>query len=517
MTEAGAHHLRRIARGGTLSIAGAGVSAVAGFVVVAMITNQYSKPDAGVIFSATSLFLVFVALGGLGIEVGLGRFVPGLLMAGRWDAIERCLKNTLLVTTLTSVMIGLAAWIWAEPLAAAMALPAGSGGSVLKIMAVAIPPTTVGLWALGASRAFANIRQTVWFDKLFRSLAQLALVAWASAAATGLVGLSLAWVIPSVLLAPLGLWGLLTLLRKQAVHGQTDAFANRVVVEFWSFTWPRSIAQVAQVIIQRADIILVGAIISPAAAAVYTAATRFVPLGQLGVQAVQQVIQPRFAHLVASNDRESLRHVFQTTTAWNMAMAWPLYLIIAGVPNLYLSLFGPGFTEQGREVVLVMAAAMLLGVASGPVDTLLLMSGRSGLSLANSLIALVIDLGLCLLLIPVMSITGAAVAWCVAVAVRSGLGYVQVRSQLGLSPLSRLALVVAVAAVVSFGLPLGLVGALADGAPLVGLAVMVLGAVLYAAILWRFRRLLQLSALGALLPARLRRAADASAGDDASG
>ncbi len=500
MTERAARHLAQIARGGSLSIAGAGISALAGFAVVALITNQYPRQDAGALFSATSLFLVLVSLGGLGVEVGLGRFVPPLLVSGRWAAIEKCLKNTVLVSAGGSIFISAATWVSADSLAAAMALPPDLGGSVLRVLAMAIPPTTIGLWALAASRSFANIRHTVWVDKLFRSLAQLALVAWAATSASSLISLTVAWVVPSALLAPLALWGLVVLLRRRAARDPEEVPTAGIVAEFWSFTWPRSISQVSQVIIQRADIVIVGALLSPAAAAVYTVATRFVPLGQLGVQAVQQVIQPRFAHLLAIGDRQSLGEVFRTTTAWNMAMAWPLYLTIAGLPALYLGIFGPGFRDQGVGVVLVMAAAMMIGVASGPVDTLLLMSGRSGLSLLNSLVALVVDITLCFVLVPRIGIIGAAVAWCAAVSIRAALGYFQIRRQLGISPLSKPAAVVAAAALGCFGLPLGAVSATAGASLPVAGVVFGAGALTYAAVLWRNRRRLHLSALRAMLP-----------------
>ena len=65
----------------------------------------------------------------------------------------------------------------------------------------------------------------------------------------------------------------------------------------------------------------------------------------------------------------------------------------------------------------------------------------------NNLVALGLDVGLCLWLIPSMGITGAAIAWAIAAATRSVLAVVQCRLALR---------------VVSFGLPAAIV-ALANG------------------------------------------------------
>ena len=101
-----------------------------------------------------------------------------------------------------------------------------------------------------------------------------------------------------------------------------------------------------------------------------------------------------------------------------------------------------------------MSLAMLFAVATGPVDTLLLMSGRSALSLLNSLLALAIDIVLCVVLIPPMGITGAALAWAIAVTTRCTLAVIQVRVTMSLVSFGPASAIVAAANIVCFGIPL---------------------------------------------------------------
>ncbi len=68
--------------------------------------------------------------------------------------------------------------------------------------------------------------------------------------------------------------------------------------EFWAYTAPRAIARVTQTALKRSDIVLVAALASPADAALYTAATRFIVLGQLFVQSVQQALSPQISRAV---------------------------------------------------------------------------------------------------------------------------------------------------------------------------------------------------------------------------
>lgn len=498
-------HLERIARGGSLGIVGAAISAVGGFVVVALITNAFSKADAGALFSATSLFLLISSVAALGIGVGLGRFVMKYIVEKRWSAARACLRNTAVVTIAIGVASGAGLFVLAQPIAEAIGLPSKTGVPVLRILAFALPFGAVANWALSASRAMANIRQTVAIEKVFRALLQLGLVALCVVTPVGLAELTWAWVLPTVLSAPLALLGLRTLVSRTFPPREPEDDPGDAVGEFWKFTWPRSIAQVSQMVIQRADIIIIGALLSPAAAAIYTAATRFAPLGQLAVQAIQQVVQPRFTQLLATEQMAALGVVFKITTAWNIALSWPIYLSIGALPGLYLSLFGDGYIDDGGLVVITMTVAMLIGVASGPVDTLLLMSGRSALSLINSLVALAINLGLNFALIPIIGIAGAAIAWCVAIAVRSTLGYFQVRAHLRIGALSPAALFVGAAAIVCFAAPLGALNLAGSVTVLAAMLVGFGGIMGYAFLLWWKRDLLQLRALKALLPERLQR------------
>ena len=208
--------------------------------------------------------------------------------------------------------------------------------------------------------------------------------------------------------------------------------------EFWAYTAPRAIARVTQTALKRSDIVLVAALASPADAALYTAATRFVVVGQLFVQSVQQALSPHLSTLFAQGETQAANSVFQAATLWSMIASWPLYLVTAGFATELMAIFGEGY-EVASDVVVILSLTMLLATACGPVDSVLLMAGRSWLSLRNSVVALVVNVGLNVVLIPLDGIRGAAIAWAVAIVVRNLLPLVQVRKHLGMWPLRRAA------------------------------------------------------------------------------
>lgn len=506
-------HLGKLARGGTLGLAGAIVSAAAGFGLVVIITNGFDKATAGVLFSATSVFVIALSLSTLGTDVGLGRFLLRYAAEQRSDAIRLSIRTALRAVVVASLLIAVTLGLAAPGLANILGLDGPGGTLVLIILVLALPPSAIGSVALASTRAFGTMRPTVLVDYVGRSVLQPILVGICVLLGTGIVFLTAAWVVPYVICAVVSCIVLYRLVQKRAPRSDLFVPDSRDVVRgFWAFTWPRAIGSVSQILIQRADIIIVAALISPSAAAVYTAATRFVALGKFGLQAIQQVLQPQITHLLATHQHDVLRDLFKIATAWNVAIAWPLYLAVGAAPAVYLSVFGNGFAAQGTSTVIVMSLGMLLAVFSGPVDTVLLMAGRSTASLVNSLIALAVDIGLCFLLIPRLGIAGAAVAWAAALAVRAGLSYVQVYRTLKITPLSKASLLAGSAAVLCFALPmLGLT--VLGWANLPSFIVTgLVGTGAYLGMLWLARKPLHLQALRSLRQSRTKELTSADVG-----
>ena len=517
MTAEATHHLGHVARGGLLGLAGSGVAAVGAFVLALVVTRGFDAETAGSFFATTTLFTLLATASGLGVDAGLARF---LLRHEARDAshdVRRTLRLAIGPAVGVASLLALVGTLLAGPVADLLGLGAG-GDRLLRVVAVALPFAVAADLCLAATRALGRIRTTVGVDRILRTVVQLGTALLVATLGGGPVLLVAGWALAYVLSAVVAVVLLRRFLASRQPTGPTTGPTSHptstlpepdLARSFWSFTWPRGVAGLAQASVQKADIVLVAILLSPAHAAVYTAATRFVAVGQMANQAIYQVLQPRFTAILITEDRATLRTVFGVSTTWGMVLIWPLYLVVACSPVLYLSLFGDSYADATGAVVVVvvMALTMLVSIAAGPVDTLLLMAGRSGLSMTNALVAVALDVGLLLLLLPRIGIAGAAIAWAVAVLARSGLAFWQVRRHVGVSPLLRTQLGVALVPVACFVLPaLALTASGASGA-LPWLAVTLGSVLVYAAALRALRTRLSLDDLVA--PLRRRAAAPA--------
>jgi O-antigen/teichoic acid export membrane protein len=525
--------LKDVARGSALNLIGALVAAVTTLALTVVITREYSKPVAGAFFTAISLFLIVENAAGLGAWVGLVNFIARLRRLGHEDWVSAILRAALIPVVVVSLACTAGMLLFAGPLAHLLlsghlgkdgATP-GSVTDALRALALALPFAALSDTLLGAARGYRAMKPTVVVDKIGRSTAQLVAVTIAITAGSVAL-LAPLWALPYVPAAAIAWYWLRRVRRdhRPGAGGAVEPGPNGVSVNgssttaaaaaarpaaavsvgvgvgsatsrgFWRFTGPRAVANLAQITIQRIDIVLVAIILGPVEAAIYTAATRFLVAGQFANSALSQAAQPRFAELFAVDDRRGANVVYRATTAWLVMLTWPLYLLAVIYGPEILSIFGHSY-RAGDMVMVILGLTMLVATACGQVDMVLITTGRSSWSLANGLTAVFVNVGLDLLLIPRYGITGAAVGWAVAIIITNLVPLAQLAVSKRLNPFGSGTFIAIGLSVVSFAaIPLAFRAAFGPGA-VASLSAVGAGCLVQAAGLWRFRDSLRLKAL----------------------
>lgn len=507
--------LRGVARGGVINLAGAVVSAAASVGLTVVVTRNFGKSLVGTFFVAISLFLIVEAITNLGAYNGTIYFIARVRALHAERRIPAIIRATVIPVLISSVLGAAILIAFVHPLATlllegepAQPVRPAELATALRVLAVALPFAALADTMLGATRGFHEMRPTVLVDRLGRSTLQLLGVAAAAVvgSATLLAPLWALPYIPAAVVSVLWLRRIMRRYRSQSAStrelglGTADGFRadNRHgkpnARGFWQFTAPRSIASVAQIVIQRLDIVLVGVMKGPAEAAIYTAATRFLVAGQLGNSAISMASQPQLTRLFAIRDRAGANAVYQVTTAWLILLTWPIYLLAAVFGPSVLAIFGRNY-HTGSTVMVILALAMLVATACGQVDTVLITTGRSGWSLVNGLLAMCVNIGVDVLLIPRMGITGAAIGWAAAIVVSNLVPLAQVATVVKVHPFAiGMAAACALTTLSFAAIPLG-IRAVAGGRPAVSIAAIALGCAVMAVGLWRLHGILHLSAM----------------------
>ncbi|WP_030436625.1 lipopolysaccharide biosynthesis protein [Actinoplanes subtropicus] len=460
---------KAVARGGLANMVGSALAGGTGFAVTWIVARSLGPDQAGAFFASTAAFVLAGGLAKLGTQTGLVYWPARLRATGRTELLGACLRTGLAPVIGMSLLLAAGMWLAAPAIARTTAHQAaaavGTHTAGLRVLALFMPLQALTDALLTATRGYRAMRPTVLYDRILRSALQLLLVAaagvaalWTAASLAGSVlpMFAFAWAVPYLPVTVLSAYAIRKLYLASKPPGVTTRRVERRGMrrDFWRFTGPRALASVAQLALQRVDVLLVAALGGLTPAAVYAVAGRFVVLIQFANQGISQSVQPRLAEALATGDRERANHLYQTATGWLVLVTWPINLLVIQLAPLYLRLFGAGYTA-GRTVVVILASAMLVATGCGMVDMVLAMAGRTSWNLVNVLIALGVTIGLDVLLIPRFGALGAAIGLAGAMVANNVLPLIQVGRVARLHPFGRGTRAAALLSLACFGaLPL---------------------------------------------------------------
>ena len=178
-------------------------------------------------------------------------------------------------------------------------------------------------------------------------------------------------------------------------------------------------------VIQSTDVLGLGAFDTANQVSLYGAADRIGALIAMPFFALNIVFTPLISELHAHNDLPQLDSMFALVTRWSFAVSWPICLccVIFGAP--ILGIFGKGYAA-GSAALVVLAAGSIINAATGPVSSMLAMTGQLGVLWFDTALRVIINVGLVIVLIPPYGVLGAAAASSLTVVILNIVSLIQV-------------------------------------------------------------------------------------------
>jgi O-antigen/teichoic acid export membrane protein len=430
-----AHEVRTGTRGGLIGLAGAMVSGLFGFVLTTVITRAFGPTGAGAFFTVIGLVTVTAAVCCLGADTALIWALPrrlhrkmaegkGKTSDGQELASGRVaplIPAAMLPPMVVAILIMVAGAGGAGWLAPHILDKAGSSGiPLLRAGFVALPFVVAMTLLLSVVRALRPIGSYVAVQFLLLPIGRPVLVGAVALAGGGLLAGVTGWLLPAVIAVVACIALVAGPLRRadHAIPGRAHLAATgvsrlpargdwRVI---WEFALPRAGSAVIDASSMWVGVLLTAVLAGQEQAGVFGAVGRYVLAGQLAMQGFRVAVAPQLSRLLGAGQVDAAAALHRRTTTWVIALSWPVYLLLAGFGPGFLALFGGGFGAGGAALA-VLSVAMLVNVGCGNVQTLLLMSGRSGLHLAATVTGLATNLVAGVLLIPRYGALGAAVSW----------------------------------------------------------------------------------------------------------
>ncbi len=425
-------HLVRVARGAAVTLAGSMVLQPAGLLFAVLLVRVLGEAGFGVLSLGTSLLLV----GGIVVTAGLPqsiiRYVPLCEARGESQRAAGSAARALAIMVASGLAAAAVTSLAARPVSERL-FHKPALAEVLSVLAWALPLEALRLGMAAATVARHTTLYEAGANVVRLVVGLLAAVVLAGPAGLGLKGAALGVVIGSGLAAAVATLGAGIVFPELLDRPWRLVKTSVRTGELLAFALPMVLSRIAYIGLYEVNTLLAGYWLTSVEVGIYAAASRLARFGAAGLVAVGSILRPSISRLHSSGKLRELDHVFVIATRWVCMVTMPLLAFIAMRSREVLGLFGPSFPD-GAPALVVLCVGQMVNVSTGNVGHMLAMSGRQMLQLIDNFVVMVLNVGLCVLLIPRYGLLGAAAGGAMAMALVNLLRVAQVWSLYRISP-----------------------------------------------------------------------------------
>jgi O-antigen/teichoic acid export membrane protein len=395
------------------------ISGALGYIQTVAMTHMVSRSTYGIFLLVYTMAVFISQLTKLGLDGVLLRFLP----AYRAREERRLAAGLALFSFWVPAAVGLACALGlsllANPIArgvfhnAAYATP-------MREASLIIPLNGLLSVVLNGLQAIKVVKWQVYVGRVIEPVATLTLLALFYLIGFRLDALIFAYVFSLLLSVIVG-----RIAFKRLAGNLIHAEPEYVPGEWMRFGAAMLFNVMTIAVIQSTDVLGVGAFDTAGQVSLYGAADRIGSLIAMPFFALNIVFTPMISEMYARREMRQLERMFALVTRWSFAVSWPICLCCVIYSAPILGIFGKGYVA-GSTALVILAAGSIINAGTGPVNSILIMTGQLRVLWFNTSLRLVANVALVLLLIPRYGILGAALASSLTVALLNAVCLAQV-------------------------------------------------------------------------------------------
>ncbi len=397
------------------------------FLTQIVLARWLGAAEYGIFVAAWTCVLVLGGLCGLGFSTAMMRLAPQYTASGDFAAFHGLLSGGRAVAVLASSVIALMGfavfWLRGDLADPAHAIP-------MELALLCLPVFAFADVQDGFGRGQRWTLEAIGPHYVLRPLALLLLVAFMSAlgaphdAASGM-----ALMLATLALATTLQTGLIARRVASAIPFRPPAYH---FARWFGISLPLLAGSICDLAIQNADVLLLAVFRPSEETGIYYAAAKTAGLALFIHYAVGTAYAGRIAAAHVLNDASAVRDLVGKAVRWTFIPTAAVMAAILLVGYPVLAGFGEAFTGA-YPLMFILAVGILAKAATGPADTILNMLGHQRASALSIGLAAVLCIALCVTLIPLWGIVGAAVATSAALVTASACSWMAARRLEGLN------------------------------------------------------------------------------------
>ena len=427
--------LKKITHGAGIAVVGIFLGLLLGFIARLIIARYALEANYG-IFSLALVVLNFsMILASLGLHLGATRYIA--YFRGREEAarVRGTISASLQLATAASIIIGIAIFFSAEAIAlnifhaSDLALP-------LRIFAIGIPFFTLINILAAIFLGFDNVEPQTYFQSILLNILFLL-----SLLAVILLDLPIIAVFYTYLAALVLTFIALALYTVRKLPQLIMLTASEVDVsvrkELLIFSLPLLGTAMFTMILFSMDTLMLGYFKVPEVVGLYNAAYPLAQFISQPLAAMLLIYTPVATGLYSQNLMAELRRNYTILTKWVVSLTLPIFLVLCLFPEAVLNLlFGSAYIAAAPALRILSLGSIIHNLFGHSASTLLAW-GKSRFIMWSVLAGAIINVALNIVLIPPLSIVGAAIASAVSLILVDIILTIKVYSLCRAQPLSK--------------------------------------------------------------------------------
>ena len=178
-----------------------------------------------------------------------------------------------------------------------------------------------------------------------------------------------------------------------------------------AFSLPMFLVISLNVFSKQINILLLGLLGTISDVGIFDVAMKVAILTAIPLTAVNSIAAPKLSESYAQKDPIGLRQIALQSSKLTMLASSPILIICLIFPSFILQIFGNEFVTNGVVALRIIVIAQFINAAAGPVAYVLQMTEHQNIVGKIMLFSTTICIGLNFLLIPLLGVTGAAIAY----------------------------------------------------------------------------------------------------------
>jgi len=400
-------HLTELVKGSGIAYVFQIISILGGYLFFFVAAQYFDASGVGVFSTCWSVLIIGSVIGKLGFDSSVVRFISQASSQKKDEQIHEIYTKSFAVVFIASLLIFILTWVFAPYLTT---LLFKNYTNVLFIRLTGLAVVFYSIMRLNAE-SLRGIKKITEFSVYnhgvvyFSTLVILLSVHVLFGETIILIITLNAAIFILMVLSFIRLWkNNIIKIKKVRLFGGSFSLKRAL-----SISIPMMLTNSLFLIMNSTDILMLSVLKNEALVGTYNIALKIAALNTVSLVAINSIATPKFVEIREKYSFDTFRRFVWQTSAINILVTLPVFLIILIFPGLLLSIFGKEFI-LGTGALIVLAGGHFFTALSGATIPILNMTGKEKMARNIILSGTILNIILNYLLIPLYGIEGAAIS-----------------------------------------------------------------------------------------------------------